>query len=74
MHVSRAFLVAKHSGGYRLVIDLRHVNSHFDAPVVKFESLANLKMAPQAVHYATSIGVSDAYHHLRLSDNIAHYF
>lgn len=49
MYCSRAFLVSKSSGGYRLVIDLRHVNSHFDAPKVKFESLSNFKWVPSNV-------------------------
>jgi hypothetical protein len=72
--VSRAFLVAKNSGGYRLVIDLRVINSCFEPPKVSFESLAELKACPETVKFGISIDVADAYHHLKLDDSIGKYF
>ncbi len=32
-------MVKKSSGGYRLVIDLRHINTYFNPPKIKFETL-----------------------------------
>ncbi len=69
-YISRCFFVSKNTGGYRLVIDLRHINKYFNAPKVKFENLAYLKAAPRSVQYGIKADISDAYHHLRLSDKI----
>ena len=38
-YVSKCFFVAKSSGGYRLVIDLKFVNQHFTVHKIKFENL-----------------------------------
>jgi hypothetical protein len=48
-YISRCFLVPKSSGGYRLVVDLRHVNSFFAPPKTKFENLAFLRVADHKV-------------------------
>lgn len=72
--MSRSFFVPKSSGGYRLVIDLRFLNQHFTFNKVKFESLPILKFAPTTSQFAVSIDISDAYHHLRIHDDILKYF
>ena len=64
----------KGSGGFRLVLDLKFLNKYFDFPKVKFENLTVLKHASPQVKYATSIDISDAYHHLRVADSIKCYF
>ena len=72
--MSRSFFVEKSSGGFRLVLDLKFVNKFFEFPKVKFENLAVLKNAPVGATHAFSIDISDAYHHLKVSENIQHYF
>lgn len=66
-YISRCHFEDKASGGYRLVVDLRNVNKHFESKGLKYETLALLKYAPQNVSRGCSIDISDAYHHLRLS-------
>lgn len=73
-YVSRSFFVPKSSGGFRLVIDLRFVNKFFTFAKTKFENLSVLKNANLDASYAVSIDISDAYHHLKLHDNIVKYF
>ena len=65
--MSRSFFVPKNKGGYRLVLDLKFVNQFFSFAKVKFENLSVLKNAPTDSSFATSIDISDAYHHLRIS-------
>lgn len=62
--ISRAFLIKKGSGGYRLVVDLRRVNKFFTPKKVKFESLANLRFCAVGVSTAISVDIADAYHHM----------
>lgn len=57
-----------------MVIDLRFVNGFFDFEKVKFENLSVLKNCHVAVSHGFSIDVSDAYHHLRLADDLLPYF
>ena len=68
--MSRTFFVKKGSGGFRLVIDLKYLNTFFEFPKVKFESLPVLKFAPKNSHSAISVDISDAYHHLRVHESI----
>jgi hypothetical protein len=69
-HISRSFLVEKSSGGFRLVVDLRHVNSHFEPPKTKFETLAQLRYCSDLVSLGVTIDVTDAYHHIKIHENI----
>lgn len=72
--VSRSFFVEKSSGGFRLVLDLKHINGYFEFPKVKFENLSVLKYCSQSVTHAFSIDISDAYHHLRIHPDLQEYF
>ena len=45
-HISKCFFVAKSSGGHRLVIDLRKINSYFPGQKIKFEDLSMLRFVP----------------------------
>ena len=56
------------------MLDLKFLNKFFTFPKVKFENLTVLKNAPVDSQYATSIDISDAYHHLRVADSIKVYF
>jgi hypothetical protein len=69
----RVFLVEKSSGGYRLVTDLRHLNSYFKPVSTKFESLQHLSYCSNDVECGISVDISDAYHHLRVHEDIAKY-
>ena len=64
----------KSSGGFRLVLDLKYINIHFDFPKVKFENLAVLRFCPTDVTHAISVDISDAYHHLRIHPALEHLF
>ena len=44
-YISKCFFVPKSSGGYRLVIDLKFINKHFDVQKIKFENLGTLRFA-----------------------------
>ena len=72
--LSRCFFVPKSTGGFRLTIDLRTINSHFVFPKVNFENLSVLRYASTALTTGFSIDISDAYHHLRLHPAIENYF
>ena len=52
------------------MLDLKFVNGFFSFPKVKFENLAVLKNAHKDSAYATSIDISDAYHHLRVHEEL----
>ena len=52
------------------MLDLKFVNKIFEFDVVKFETLAQLRFAPTSNKFAASIEISDAYHHLKLADNL----
>ena len=72
--MSAAHLEPKAKGGYRLVVDLRLVNTWFDKVPIKFETLSLLRFAPTGLQVGISLDLSDAYHHLRLADSIGHLF
>ncbi len=62
--------MSKNSGGYRLVLDFKHLNKHFEFEKVKFEGLPNLKFAPTTVKVGFSVDISDAYHHLAVHPDL----
>ena len=64
----------KSSGGYRLVVDLRLVNSHFVTKKIKFEILGMLRLANRNLVYGGKVNLSDAYHHLALHPSIRKYY
>ena len=73
-HVSRCFFVEKTSSGWRLVVDLRFVNTFFETQKIKFENLSLLKFANRKLQFGAKIDLSDAYHHLRLHDTLQPFF
>ena len=72
--ISAAHLEPKAKGGYRLVVDLRLVNTWFDKVPIKFETLSLLRFAPDGLSVGINLDLRDAYHHLHLADSIGHLF
>ncbi len=70
-HVSKCFFVEKASGGFRLVVDLRFLNEHFEEHKIKFENLSMLQFAHGNLAWGAKLDLSDAYHHLQLHDDMA---
>jgi hypothetical protein len=66
--------VGKSTGGYRLVLDLRHINSFFEGKKIKFENLSLLRFAKTSLQWGGKVDLSDAYHHLTLHKNLRKYF
>ena len=64
----------KSSGGYRLVLDLKHLNQYFEFGKVTFENLSVLRYAPRSITHCFSIDISDAYHHLAISEQLQPFF
>jgi len=62
--VSKSRLVPKRDGGFRLVVDLRHVNSHFPVASCKFETLGSLEHLVHPNDWFFSLDLKDGYYHL----------
>ena len=73
-HVCAAFMVPKHDGGWRLVVDLRPLNVYFPVCKVHYETLSWLSSSPRSVTSAASIDLRDCYHHFRLHTAIRKHF
>ena len=63
-YFSRVFLVPKKSGGYRLVIDLSQLNKSLAQIPFSMDTLHLVKLALKQGMWATSLDLSDAYHHI----------
>ena len=61
---SRVFLVPKKSGGFRLVIDLSTLNEWLAPVTFTMDTLKVVKETVQEGMWATSLDLSDAYHHI----------
>ena len=61
---SRVFLVPKKSGGWRLIIDLSHLNQFLDLISFNMDTAADIKPLLQEGMWGTSIDLSDAYLHI----------
>lgn len=62
--VSRSRLEPKKDGGYRLIVDLRHVNEHLVNQPCKFETLKDLKHIIQGNDWMISADLQDGYYHV----------
>ena len=71
--VSRAF-IAYHNGKPRLVIDLRHVNTHCRKRGCRSDSLHTLRRSMRRDDYMIAIDFQDAYHHVRYHEDYVQYF
>lgn len=61
---SRVFLVPKKSGSYRLVIDLSTLNTYLAEVTFTMDTMAHVRKTAKAGMWATSLDLSDAYHHI----------
>ena len=68
-----AFMVPKHDGGHRLIIDMRPINKYFPHCKVSYETLSWLSDAPRQTVAAASVNLSSGYHHLRLHPELQQY-
>ena len=64
--VSPTLVVPKGSSGYRVVVDLRHLNSFCAVPRFRQESLALLPALARPGDWAWSLDLQDGYHHVPL--------
>ena len=62
--VSRSRLEPKKDGGYRLIVDLRHVNDHLISQPCKYETLKDLQHIIQASDWMISADLQDGYYHV----------
>ena len=62
--VSRSRLEPKKDGGYRLVVDLRHVNKHLAEQSCKFETLRDLQHVIRAQDWMISCDLENGYYHV----------
>ena len=70
---SRVFLVPKKSGGWRLVIDLSQLNQSLTPVSFSMDTLSRIKQVLRPGMWATSVDLSDAYHHIPIRDTHQHY-
>ena len=73
-YVSRAFLVPKPNGKFRLVIDLRFLNQHCQAWKCRFEGLSTLRRLAQQGDWMFSFDLQDGYHHIPIAQEHRKYF
>ena len=73
-YVTRAFLVPKGPGKWRLVVDLRHLNSFVIPKSTKFETLRNLRSLAKRNDYMFSFDLADGYYALALHPDDRKYF
>ena len=58
---SRLFLMEKASGGWRLVIDLSHLNEFVQLTRFKMETVASVLLSVREGHFLASLDLKDAY-------------
>ena len=68
---SRVFLVPKKSGGFRLVIDLSALNEWLAPVTFTMDTLKVVNETVQEGMWATSLDLSDAYHHIPDSSTVS---
>ena len=72
--VSRAFLVPKKDGGWRLIVDLRWLNSHCVQRTVQYETLKSLRRYALRNAWMVSFDLQDGYYHLAIREQDRKYF
>jgi hypothetical protein len=72
--VSRAFLVPKAGGSYRVVVDLRHVNLHCLQLTCRYETLKMLRTIARRQDHFFSFDLADGYHHIAIAHHHRRFF
>ena len=73
-YVSRASVVPKASGGFRLVVDLRPINSRCVERAPVYEDLRDLRWMARPEDYLFSLDLQDGYHHLGIRPEDRRFF
>lgn len=78
-YVSRAFVVPKTNSsgqrtGWRLVVDLRHINQHCVSMNCRYETLKTLRSYARKNDYMISWDLQDGYHHLSIHPDDRKFF
>ena len=71
--VSKAFLVPKPGGKWRLVVDLRHLNSFCRSSTTRFETLRKLKRMMNKGDWMVSFDLQDGYHCISIHPDFRKY-
>jgi len=71
--VSKSRLVPKKDGGFRLVVDLRHINEHFKVKPCKFETLRTLENLVRPGNWFFSVDLKDGYYHVGVHPSYQRY-
>ena len=72
--MSHTFLIPKKDGGWRLVVDLRHVNRHCSAWHTHYETLQTFLPQLQPGQHLVGWDIRNAFHHLRVEERFVRYF
>lgn len=72
--VSKAFLVPKGEGKWRLVFDLRHLNKHCADFSMQFETLKKLRHLSRKNDFMFSFDLQDGYYSLGIAEQDRDYF
>lgn len=73
-YVSPAFLVPKKDGGWRMVVDLRHLNQFCKKRTTRYEGLKTLKRLARQDDYMVSWDVGDGFYHIAIAEEDRQYF
>lgn len=73
-YVSRAFVVPKASGGWRLVVDLRPLNKHCAPRPCRYDTLKTFRGMARRGDVMASFDLKDGYHHLAIREEDRKYF
>ena len=68
-YVSRARLEPKRTGGFRLIVDLRHINTHLQQRSCKYETLQVLEQLAQAGDWMFSFDLKNGYYHVPIHES-----
>lgn len=70
-YISRSRLEPKKDGGFRLVVDLRHINAHIAQTTCKYESLNSLEDMLQPGDWMVSFDLKSGYYHVPIHSRYA---
>lgn len=73
-YVSKAFLVPKGEGKWRLVFDLRHLNKHCVDYSMKFETLKRLRHLTRKNDFMFSFDLQDGFYSLGINESCRDFF
>ena len=72
-YISPIGCVPKRTGKYRLIIDLRHLNSYLSTPSYRNEDIREASKTIRAKDYFVSLDIKDGFHHIPVKDSCRDY-